>query len=309
MSDVPGGVDGSSGDGLFSGSGEMAALMRARDWSATPLGPPSGWDRGLRTVIRIMLTSRYAMWMGWGPELTFFYNDAYGPTLGTKHRWALGQPAREVWAEIWPAIGPRIATVLQLGEATWDEGLLLFLERSGYPEETYHTFSYSPLPSDAGGIGGMLCVVTEETERVLGERRMALLRDLASRLAATNASEEVFAAVERCLGERSPDLPFSLTYLFEDEARRARLVSRTEIAADHPAAGALVEVGGPASRWPLAELVAQGTEPIVASLDGTIPWPRGNWPRAEVDDGVPCSSTWRMPSSPPATFSPPGKYT
>jgi len=269
----------SSLDPLFSGAGEMAALMRERDWSTTPLGLPADWDRSLRTVVRIMLTSRYAMWMGWGPDLTFFYNDAYAPTLGAKHPWALGQPAGQVWAEIWQAIGPRIDTVLQRGEATWDEGLLLFLERNGYPEETYHTFSYSPLPTDAGGVGGMLCVVTEETDRVLGERRLALLRDLASRLAVTKATAEIFVAVERCLGRNSPDLPFSLTYLFEDDARRARLVSRTEMSADHPAAEAVVEVSGP-SCWPFADVVAQTTVPVVVELDETVPWPRGNWPRS-----------------------------
>ena len=278
---TPNGMAGElSSDPLFSGAGEMAALMRARDWSTTPLGLPADWDRSLRTVVRIMLTSRYAMWMGWGPDLTFFYNDAYAPTLGTKHPWALGQPARQVWAEIWQAIGPRIDTVLQRGEATWDEGLLLFLERNGYPEETYHTFSYSPLPTDAGGVGGMLCVVTEVTDRILGERRLALLRDLASRLAATNATEEVFAAVEHCLGRNSPDLPFSLTYLFEDEGRRARLVSRTAISADHPAAEAVVEMSGAPCRWPFADVIAQATVPVVVELDATVPWPRGDWPQS-----------------------------
>jgi CheY-like chemotaxis protein len=91
------------------------------------------------------------MWMGWGPELTFFYNDAYARmTLGAKHPWALGRAAREVWSEIWADIAPRIEHVLATGEATWDECLLLFLERSGFPEETYHTFSYSPLHDDDG---------------------------------------------------------------------------------------------------------------------------------------------------------------
>ena len=85
-----------------------------------------------------------------------------------------------MWAEIWPDIGPRIDTVMRTGEATWDEALLLFLERSGYTEETYHTFSYSPLYDDDGAIAGMLCVVSEDTERVIGERRMATLRDLGS---------------------------------------------------------------------------------------------------------------------------------
>jgi hypothetical protein len=111
--------------------------------------------------VRLLLTSRYAMWMGWGEDLTFFYNDAYGSmTLGAKHPWALGRPSREVWAEIWPQIGPRIEHVLTTGEATWDESLLLFLNRSGYREETYHTFSYSPITDDAGVIRGHFCVVT-----------------------------------------------------------------------------------------------------------------------------------------------------
>ena len=119
------------------------------------------------------------MWMAWGPDLTFFCNDAYRrDTLGKKYPWALGRSAREVWAEIWPDIGPRIETVMRTGVATWDEALQLFLERSGYAEETYHTFSYSPLTDDDGRIAGMLCVVSEETERVIGERRLATLRDL-----------------------------------------------------------------------------------------------------------------------------------
>ena len=110
---------------LFAGGGEMGALMRAKDWSATPLGSPELWPQSLRAVIRILLTSRYAMWMGWGPELTFFYNDAYGQmSLGAKHPWALGRPSQEVWAEIWPQIGPRLDKVLATGEATWDERLL-----------------------------------------------------------------------------------------------------------------------------------------------------------------------------------------
>src|SRR5690349_19501108 len=106
---------------LFAGGGEMAGLMRAADWSKTPLGPVETWPQSLRVVLRILLTSRYAMWLGWGKELAFFYNDAYAPTLGVKHPWSLGRPAWEVWEEIWPAIGPRIDKVIRTGEATWDE--------------------------------------------------------------------------------------------------------------------------------------------------------------------------------------------
>src|SRR5262249_38272863 len=114
------------------GSGEMSRLMRQHDWSATPLGPVAQWPQELKTVVRIMLDSRYAMWLGWGPEFTFLYNDAYARmSLGAKHPWALGRPAREVWAEIWDDIGPRCESVVRTGRAAWGERLLLFLGRRG----------------------------------------------------------------------------------------------------------------------------------------------------------------------------------
>jgi hypothetical protein len=151
----------------------MAALMRARDWASTPLGPPDAWPQSLRTIVRVLLTSRFAMWMGWGPDLRFLYNDAYrAMTLGAKHPWALGRPSQEVWAEIWPDIAPRIASVLEMGRATWDDKLLLFLERSGYSEETYHTFSYSPITDDRGAVTGLLCVVSEETVQAQSSRSL-----------------------------------------------------------------------------------------------------------------------------------------
>src|SRR4029077_5857107 len=113
-------------------------------------------------------------------------------TLGPKHPWALGRSAREVWREIWNDIGPRAEAVLSTGQATWDEGLLLFLERKGFREETYHTFSYSPVPDDQGGAGGMLCVVAEATSRTIGGRRLRTLRELAAHT--TDAARSVEAA-------------------------------------------------------------------------------------------------------------------
>ena len=118
---------------LFAGGGEMGSRMRAFDWSRNPLGPPGLWPQSLKTIVRVMLDSRYAMWMLWGPELTFFCNDAYLPTVGIKRDWVLGARSDKVWEEIWPDIGPRIRQVLEHGQSTWDEGLLLFLERSGFP--------------------------------------------------------------------------------------------------------------------------------------------------------------------------------
>ncbi len=264
----------SSAESTFAGKSEIAALMRAKDWAATPLGPPSRWPQSLRTTVQILLTSRYSMWMGWGPELSFLYNDAYRPTLGAKHDWALGAPANRVWAEIWSSIGPRIETVFRTGEATWDEGLLLFLERNGYPEETYHTFSYSPLRDDDGATRGLLCVVTEETERFIGERRLALLRDLASPLAASSSDADVVRSIERSLAGEPRDIPFSLTYFFDDDGARARLKATTNLADDHPRREAVVDVA--TSPWRLQDMLASGA-PVTVPLPRDVAWPSGPW--------------------------------
>ncbi len=125
---------GGNGRAALLAGGDVGGDLLAVDWAATPLGPPELWPRSLASIVQVLLSSRFSMWMAWGPELTFLCNDAYRrDTLGKKYPWALGRPAREVWAEIWPDIGPRIETVLRTGEATWDEALLLFLERSGAP--------------------------------------------------------------------------------------------------------------------------------------------------------------------------------
>ncbi|MEU6157403.1 SpoIIE family protein phosphatase [Streptomyces sp. NPDC047130] len=214
----PDGDTAPDGSEVFAADPEVGRDLAAVDWAATPLGPPSGWPQSLRTAVSILLSSRFAMWMAWGPELTFFCNDAYRhDTLGQKYPWALGRPAREVWAEVWSTVSPRIDTVLTSGRATWDQGLQLFLERSGYPEETYHTFSYSPLRDEAGAVVGMLCVVTEETERVVGERRMATLRDLGSDPSVVRTEQQMLDFAAQQLGRNPQDLPFTLTYLFDDE--------------------------------------------------------------------------------------------
>ncbi len=246
------------------------------DWTATPLGVSSGWPQSLRTAVSILLSSRFPMWMAWGPDLTFFCNDAYRrDTLGRKYPWALGRPARDVWAEIWDDIGPRIDHVLASAEATWDEALLLFLERSGYPEETYHTFSYSPLRDDAGDVVGMLCVVSEDTDRVIGERRMSTLRHLGSDPSVVRTEREMLAFTSRQLDRNRRDLPFTLTYLFDDDGT-ARLAGVTGLRAGHPAAPAVLPAGS-SGVWPTAE-PAHG-HPVVVDLDGEpfTDLPTGEW--------------------------------
>ena len=166
--------------GFLSGGGAMGALMRAHDWAATPLGPPEGWPQSLRTVVNLMLTSSFPMFAVWGPELSFLYNDAYRPVLGSKPE-GLGRPFREVWSDLWPVLSPLVDRALA-GEATFHEDQLLVMERHGYREETWFTFSYSPVRDEDGRVAGMFCACTETTGKVQAERRLAAegerLRDL-----------------------------------------------------------------------------------------------------------------------------------
>src|SRR4051794_32854284 len=162
------------------------------------------------------------MWMAWGPELTFFCNEAYRrDTLGAKYPWALGKPASTVWSEVWPDVAPRVEAVMTTGIATWDERLMLFLERNGYTEESYHTFSYSPLADDSGAVAGMLCVVSEDTEEVIAHRRMQTLRDLGLRTAGTATVAETIASATAELAHSDLDLPFSLLYLYDEDGAAA----------------------------------------------------------------------------------------
>ncbi|KUN90376.1 histidine kinase [Streptomyces bungoensis] len=266
---------------VFAADREVGADLAAVDWAATPLGPPRDWPQSLQTAVSILLSSRFPMWMAWGEQLTFFCNAAYRrDTLGRKYPWALGRPANVVWAEAWEDAGPRIETVLGTGEATWDEGLLLFLERAGYREETYHTFSYSPLRDDAGDVVGILCVVSEDTERVIGDRRMATLRDLGSDPSVIRTEREVLAFTDRQLAGNRRDLPFTLTYLFDGDT--ARLAGATGITADHPAAPAVLAVDDPGAVWPAAAL-ARGETALVPLAGGVFAGlPAGDWPEPPV---------------------------
>jgi len=250
---------------LFVANGELGQDLLAVDWEATPLGPPEAWPQSLKTIVRVLLTSRFSMWMAWGPELTMLFNESYRRgTLGSKYPWALAKPAQQVWEEIWSDIGPRIETVMSTGVASWDESLLLFLERSGYREETYHTFSYSPLSDDEGRIVGMLCVVSEDTDRVIGERRLTTLRELGTGLSAARTEVDVCAITAQHLAVDLHSLPFSLVYLFQDDGAGARLVSAAGVTPGHPVAPHLVTEGR-GGNWPIGEVI-EGRSVVVDDL-------------------------------------------
>jgi PAS domain S-box-containing protein len=165
---------------FLAGGGEMGALTRAHDWSATPLGRPESWPQSLRTAVRILLNTNHPMFIWWGPELIQFYNDAYRQTMGPeRHPGALGQRGRECWAEIWPIIGPQIEQVMSGGGATWNENQLVPVTRHGRLEQVYWTYGYSPIDED-DGIGGVLVVCRDVTSDYLAA---AALREREAELA------------------------------------------------------------------------------------------------------------------------------
>src|SRR5581483_12409212 len=194
----------------------MGRLMRAHDWSATPLGPAEDWPQSLRTAVSICLNSRLPIVLWWGPELRLLYNAAWRPVLGqTKHPQALGSPGREVWPEIWHIIGPMLEGVLATGQATWSDDQLLPLDRNGYLEEAYFTYSYSPILDESGKVGGVFSAVSETTLRVVGERRLRTLRELAAQASTAKTPDEAGRAVLRTFAANPADVPFALLYFLD----------------------------------------------------------------------------------------------
>jgi PAS domain S-box-containing protein len=162
------------GDAFLNGGGEMGALMRVHDWSASSLGEPNSWPQALRTVVRLILNCGHPMYIWWGPTGACLYNDAYCQSIGPeRHPGSIGRPAREVWDEIWDIIGPQIDQVMAGRGATWHENALVPITRNGKREDVYWTYSYSPIDDDTApnGVGGVLVVCAETTQAVLANQR------------------------------------------------------------------------------------------------------------------------------------------
>ena len=207
------------------GGGEMGARIRAHDWSRTPLGPIEAWPQSLRSALSICLGSRFPIVLYWGTERTVLYNDAYAEILGKKHPWALGRACREVWSEIWDVIAPMLDGVVTSGEATWSDDQLLLLERRGYPEECYFSFSFSPVGGASRQAEGVFTAVIETTRRVLGERRLRTLRDLAARAALAKGEEDAWRAAAGAAADDPADLSFALLYRTDPEGAVGHLAA------------------------------------------------------------------------------------
>lgn len=258
----------------LTGSGNLGELIGRHDWSKTPLGPISAWPQSLKTSVNLILNSQHPMWIGWGPQITFLYNQAYVQVLGhAKHPWALGRPASEVWSEIWEFCGPLANKVLQNGEAAFDE-LRLFMNRGDFFEETYYSFSYSPIRDESGKIGGLFCPSTEVTAKVINARRLHTLSELSANALVEKTTSAACASVIDTLANNLDDVPFAILYLTEGDNQRLRLEQLTGIDPQFadlvPPVVDLTPGGAQPSVWPLTDVVRTGQSQVVpvAQVEG-----------------------------------------
>ena len=262
------------------GGGEMGTLVRSKDWSATPLGPIESWPQSLRTTVSLCLASNFPISLAWGPRHVQIYNDGYWPICGGKHPSSMGQDFSECWASAWPAIGGAFERALA-GETSYLENQRMFVDRHGYLEESFFTFSFSPIRDETGGVGGLFHPVTETTAKMVGERRTRALRDVAARTGKARTSEEALTLVADTLVECELDVPFALFYLLDDSGRHARLIARSS---SLPAGIAMpiVPLDSPnAGAWQLTDVVRASQARQLDNLESQLgPFSCGPYPEA-----------------------------
>ncbi|MCM0674552.1 SpoIIE family protein phosphatase, partial [Micromonospora phytophila] len=200
----------------FAAGGEMGERLHRFDWAGTPLGTPDRWPSALCHAVSTMLASRSQVAMFWGADHRTFYNDAYLPTIGTKHPAVIGQPAREHWVETWDVLGPVLDGVHRTGEPYHGEDHPFVIDRHGFLEDVYFDVSYDPIRDVDGSVNGVFCIVSETTGRVLGERRLRTLAELGTELAEVGSMAELGRTAGAVLDRHRPDVPFALVYLRDD---------------------------------------------------------------------------------------------
>jgi hypothetical protein len=249
--------------------------MRRFEWEQTSIGSPDQWPESLKTAIRIILTSRQPFWLGWGEELIYFYNDPHKSIIGGKHPTAPGQPTSVVWREIWD---PLLASALGGKEGTYVEEQRLIMERNEYPEETYYTYSYSPIISDDGTVGGIICANTDDTQRVIAERQLALLRELAARTADARNREQACERAAQALATNPYDLPFAMIYAAGPVPDLLTLFGSTGIDPGHAAASTTLPLSGDRI-WPVAAALVHREPQFISHLKEAFPGspPTGAW--------------------------------
>jgi len=256
------------------GGGELGALIRAKDWAATPLGPIDAWPQSLRSCVSHLLPSRAQIVLFWGPDFVTVYNDAYRPVFGGKHPRVLGLPGRESWSELWDMLQPLLAGVVNTGDAFWATDLLFIIERHGYTEETYFDVSYDPVRDETGQVGGVFCIVSETTGRVIGERRLAALRDLGRVANGAAGAGDIFRNTAAVLENYSNDIPFAALYSWDEASATARLEAVAGIAAGDDGAPICIDATNRHESWPLGG----DAEIVLAEPPPHVQLPRGPWP-------------------------------
>jgi signal transduction histidine kinase len=208
--------------------GRLGAQILAFDWSQTPLGAIADWPQSLKAVVSLMLNSPQPMWIGWGEQATFLYNDAYINVLSmAKHPWALGRPAAEVWAEIWDICGPLVDKVFLHGEATMADDVRLFMRRGDFLEETFYSFSYSPVRDESGNVAGLFCPNLDVTAKHLNARRLRTISEMSTRALQEKTVQGACAIAVATIADNPDDLPFALLYLAGEEGEPASLAQAT----------------------------------------------------------------------------------
>jgi signal transduction histidine kinase len=267
-------------DEIFPGHTEMARRMRELDWSKTSLGPVEQWPQSLRTSVSICLDCAFPIVLWWGPELVILYNDEYISFLGpTKHPSALGKPSASVWSEIWDVVGPMLKGVMDTGVPTRSRDLMLHIVREGYAEEAYFSFSYSPINDETGGVGGVFCPCIETTEKVIGERRLRTLRDLASRCKGAESEHVAYDAAAQILAANPHDVPFAMIYQIDERQSGATLKGAAGITPGCPASPEHVSLDDSGDGvWMLNTVARSGRIKVVSDLSAHFHvLPTGAW--------------------------------
>jgi PAS domain S-box-containing protein len=251
--------------------GETGKLMRSLDWSATSLPPPQHWPQSLRSAISICLGSSFPIAIYWGPDFDILYNDAFIPIVGGKHPRALGRPGREVWSEIWDAIGPQFDAVVTTGEAGGGRDGLLPLRRHGYREECYFDYTLTPIRGEGNRVEGIFNGGIETTYRVINERRGRTLRDLTERTTRAQSVDNACALAIEALAAAPKDVPFCLLYLLDPGGHRALLAGAAGLPPGSPASPAMIDVtteqhAGAAGAWPITRAAMTGHVEIIDDL-------------------------------------------
>lgn len=260
----------------------MGARIRAKEWSSTPLGPIESWPQSLRSAVSILLPSKAQIVLFWGPELVAIYNDAYLPVFGSKHPAALGMPARQCWSEVWDVLEPLFQSVVNTGEAFWAKDHLFALERHGYVEETYFDVSYDPVRDETGRVGGLFCIVSETTGRIIGERRLGALRDLGRVGNGASSAGDVFRNAAAVLELYRRDIPFAALYSWDASSKAAQLEAVSRLVPGDPAAPERIELANGGELWP----IGGESEMVLTEPSSEAALPGGPWPDAAKQAAV-----------------------